>query len=100
METRRDFLKKTALGATGAMVVPFIVPSSAKGANDRITIGMIGTGVHGIGRNLAHYLKIGRCRVVAVCDVDADHREEAKALVNEAYGDKSCRTCNDFRELL
>jgi predicted dehydrogenase len=39
-------------------------------------------------------------RVVAVCDVDTVHRNRARDIVNEKYGNKDCSTYNDFRELL
>jgi len=39
-------------------------------------------------------------QVVAVCDVDTDHRNQARDIVNERYGNKDCAAYNDFRELL
>ena len=55
---RRKFLKQAGLAASGVFVLPVIIPSCVKGANDRITLGMIGTGDHGINWNLAAYLKL------------------------------------------
>ena len=41
-----------------------------------------------------------RTRVVAVCDVIAQRREEAKKAVDEHYGAQDCRTFIDWRELI
>ena len=61
---------------------------------------MIGTGEHGILRNLNNYLKIPECQVVAVCDVDESRMLKAKHMVDEAKGDKGCKTFADFRDIL
>ena len=81
--TRRKFLKNAGLAAGGAIVLPVIIPSCAKGANDRITLGMIGTGDHGINWNLAAYLKLDDCRVIAACDVDSTRVKKAKGIIDE-----------------
>jgi len=39
-------------------------------------------------------------RMVAVCDVRAEYRQQAKEAVDARYGDKSCAAYSDFRELL
>lgn len=39
-------------------------------------------------------------QVRAVCDVRREHRERAKKMVDERYGNPDCATYNDFRELL
>lgn len=98
---RRKFIRNTSLIAGGTILVPTIIPSCVKGANDKITIGMIGTGEHGILRNLANYLELSdKCQVVAVCDVDKSRMLKAKYLVDEAKGDKGCKTFGDFRDIL
>jgi myo-inositol 2-dehydrogenase / D-chiro-inositol 1-dehydrogenase len=98
--SRRKFLEKSSLIAAGSIVLPVIIPSCAFGANDRITIGMIGTGDHGISWNLAAYLKLDNCRVIAVCDVDSSRVKKAKAIIDEKYRNRDCRIFDDFRELL
>jgi predicted dehydrogenase len=98
--TRRKFLKNAGLAAGGAIVLPVIIPSCAKGANDRITLGMIGTGDHGISWNLAAYLKLDDCRVIAACDVDSTRVKKAKGIIDERYKNNDCLIYNDFRELL
>jgi predicted dehydrogenase len=98
--SRRKFLKKSGLIAGGSAIFPVIIPSCAFGANDRINIGMIGTGDHGISWNLAAYLKLDDCRVIAACDVDQSRAEKAKAIIDNRYGNRDCLVYNDLRELL
>jgi len=95
---RRDFLKGSALVTGAAIVWPTIVPSSVFGADapsNRITMGCIGTGGQGSSNMKGFNAKSG-CQVVAVCDVDAGHRESARKTVD--LDPKFCY--NDFRELL
>jgi len=98
---RRNFIKGSIAATAGTIAVPLIIPSCARGANDKITVGMIGTGEHGILRNLANFLQLSeKCQVVAVCDVDKSRMLKAKFQVDEAKGDKGCKTFSDFRDLL
>jgi len=102
---RRHFLKFTARAFVGALVFPHIIPASALGKNNtvapsnRITMGFIGVGGMGTG-NLKGFLEKSDAQVVAVCDVDTDHRNRARDLVNEKYGTQDCDTYNDMRDLL
>jgi myo-inositol 2-dehydrogenase / D-chiro-inositol 1-dehydrogenase len=98
--TRRKFLKNSGLIASGSIVLPVIVPSCVFGANDRIAVGMIGTGDHGTNWNLSAYLKLDDCRVIAVCDVDISRARNAKAVIDNKYQNNDCTFYNDFRELL
>jgi myo-inositol 2-dehydrogenase/D-chiro-inositol 1-dehydrogenase len=96
--TRRDFLKGSALTTVSAIALPTIVPAKVFGADapsNRITIGCIGTGGQG-SSNMRGFHAKSDCEVVAVCDVDAGHRENAHKTVG--LDPKS--SYNDFRELL
>ena len=97
---RRTFLKNAALSTAGILSLPSIISSCVKGANDKINVGLIGTGEHGIMRNLSNYLEIEDCRVVALCDVDSQRLAVAAGMTNEKYGNKKADTYGDFRELL
>lgn len=103
--SRRGFLKRGAAIAAGAAAFPAIIPASAMGADgnvapsNRIVMGCIGVGSQGTG-NMGNFLQRNAAQVVAVCDVDAGHRAQAKQLVDDANGDKACAEYNDFRELL
>jgi predicted dehydrogenase len=96
--SRREFLKGSAAVAGAAFAWPTIVPSSVFGAaapSNRLTMGCIGLGGQGSG-NMKGFNAKKDCAVVAVCDVDADHREKAR----ETAGLDAKSSYNDFRDLL
>ncbi|GMU20216.1 MAG: dehydrogenase [Phycisphaerae bacterium] len=103
--TRRSFLKRAAAASAGAVGFPYIVPSSALGLADsvapsnRIVMGTIGTGGQGRG-NMLRLMNFPEVQMVAVCDVDKSHREQAREEVNRKSSDSDCKAFNDFRELL
>ena len=103
---RRLFLGRTLGAAGAALAIPYFVPGTALGLggtvapSEKITIGFIGTGSHGIGWNLAAYLQQPDAQVIAVCDVDSNAMNEAKKLVDAKYGNTDCATTKDFREIL
>jgi len=81
--TRRSFLR----GATAAaFAAPMVIRSSAFGANDRITTGIIGRGGPAGGG-------AGGTQLLAVCDVREDRLRGFR-------GRKGVTVHNDFRELL
>ena len=102
--TRRTFLARVAKAA-GVCAFPYIVPSSALGANgavapgNRITVGCIGVGPQGNGV-MGNFLGRAEARVVAVCDVDARRREATRKRVDDHYRGTGCAAYSDFRELL
>lgn len=100
--SRRSFLKATAASALAA---PLVIPSAwgatgAKGPNDRITVGVIGTGTQG--RGLMHgFLNMPDTQVVAVCDVDTKRREHNRKKVEEHYSikqEKDFKGCAEYKE--
>ena len=103
--TRRSLLKHTAQLMTSTVAVPYIVPSSAlakdgsTAPSERLTMGAIGLGGQGM-HNLKNFLTCDDLRILAVCDVDTNHRFRAKNTVDSAYGNKDCAAYNDFREIL
>jgi predicted dehydrogenase len=93
--TRRRFLKC----AGAAMAGPAIIPASAFGANERITVGSVGVGPQG--RAVLEMLMANKqTRVIGVCDVNALRREDARAHVDGHYDAKGCAAYNDYRELI
>ncbi|MBW3625696.1 MAG: Gfo/Idh/MocA family oxidoreductase [Armatimonadetes bacterium] len=111
--TRREMLKRTAAATGAGFALPTLIPASAIGANgavapsNRITLGFIGVGDHGVSRNLNGFLGQPDAQAVAVCDVDRSRREAAKRLVEEKYAAaagrgsfKGCASYNDFRVIL
>ena len=103
--SRRHFLKHSAAAATASFALPYIVPSSALGAagstapGNRITMGAIGVG--GMGTyDLKNFLEQDDVRFLGVSDVETKHRNRARDLINEKYGNKDCAAYNEFEQLL
>src|ERR1700704_1953851 len=63
--TRRDFIKRGALGTAAMLVYP---PSRVLGANDRVRVGMIGVGGRGQ-ELLKQVLKVPNAQLVAIADI-------------------------------
>ncbi|MCC6729793.1 MAG: Gfo/Idh/MocA family oxidoreductase [Chthonomonadales bacterium] len=88
--SRREFVGK----ATTSIAIPYLVPSGVigmhgrQGANDRITIGVIGTGGMGSGHVYPD--------TAALCDVDDDHLAAARQRVTQG----SPYLTKDYRRLL
>ncbi|MEY4917450.1 MAG: hypothetical protein RL616_1363, partial [Verrucomicrobiota bacterium] len=96
--SRRHFLKRTA----AAIALPTIVPSSIFGADrpsNKITVGIIGWGMQGP-QNTENFLNEKDCQVVAACDVDKKHLQDAVDTINGHYQNKDCAAFHDYRELL
>ncbi|MBM4037487.1 MAG: Gfo/Idh/MocA family oxidoreductase [Planctomycetes bacterium] len=102
--TRRRFLERSA-AAAGALALPAIVPSSAlarEGAaapSERVGLGCIGLGIQGMG-NMRTFQGNREVRVVAVCDVHENQRNQGKNAVDQFYSNKDCAAYGDFRELM
>ena len=91
---RRDFIKRAAL-TTGAvsMSMAGISTNNVLGANDRIRLGVVGTGKQGRD-NMKHFMKHG-VEVAAVCDVYQPNLNEGLA---DAGG--KAKTFKDYRNVL
>jgi len=102
---RRGFLKQAA-GISAAVGFPYLIRSSALGkggsvaASNRITIGFIGVGGHGIDMNLRTFLGQPDAQAVAVCDVDSNNMNKARDIVNQKYGNTDCAAYKDFRDVI
>jgi len=110
--SRRQFLKGTALASAGGIIgFPTIIPGRALGLDgavapsNRIVMGCIGVGGQGTG-NMQAFLNQPEVQVVAVCDVDANHKARAKKIVQDFYaqqgksgGGDGCAEYRDFREV-
>ncbi len=103
--SRRQFITGTAGAALGAIGFPYFVPSSSLGQagnlapSERITMGCIGVGWQGTS-NLSSFLVEKDCQVIAICDIDENHLQNAVDLVNGYYENKDCAAYHNFRELL
>ena len=111
--TRRGFLRQSAGALVAGFGLPSIVPSAILGAegqtapSNRITLGFIGTGDHGLNRNINGFIRYKDAHILAVCDVDAVRRDKAKKFVQDRYAEamkqgqyRGCAAYNDFREVI
>jgi len=89
-QTRRDFLRQTALGTAAFLAYP---PARVLGANDRVRVGMIGVGNRG--QDLLEEVKaVPNVEVVAIADVYRGRFREAKKMA------PGIATFDDHRRLL
>ena len=90
--TRRNFLRNGALTFAGIAVLPRRVLGAPgePSPNEELTKAIVGVG--GMGRG---HIGMPGARLVAVCDVDSDHLDQALKMSPE--GTKGYR---DFREVL
>ncbi len=99
--SRRAFLKA---GVGGSAALAFSAGSYARvpGANDRISIGVIGCGGRGVGAHMAGvapYAREQNIEITAVCDPWRLRREEAAAKASETHG-RPARQFVSYRDLL
>lgn len=89
---RRDFLKVASTAAAAGALMPYwfttkrsLAEEAARSPNERLTIGCIGTGDRWK-QDPYRVLEYGDC--VAVCDVDANHMNEARERVRNDQSKK------------
>ena len=97
--SRRDFLKKSITVAAAGSAIPYMSLGQSAfanaSANDRPHLGWIGTG----DRSKQTCAELGQfCDIVAVCDVDQKHVEDAKN--NPKFGKGKATAYGDYRKLL
>ena len=80
---------------------PGVAPSN------RIALGFIGTGDHGVNMNLRTFLGQPDAQVVALCDVDAERVRAARQIAEQHYARqgptgafRGCDTTADWREII
>jgi len=104
--TRRQFLKTSSAAAAAPLLLSSATLAlGAKGPNERITLGFIGTGTQGRGL-LQNFLNQSDTQVLAICDVDTTRREHHKKLTDDFYSAKGnkeykgCAVYKEFQELI
>src|SRR5690554_5052993 len=113
METRRNFIKKSALGVAGLAVgssglaMGSTINMSAKsyaniiGANDRVKVGVLGFSNRfkgSLGRSFLMHAKEMNFELFSVCDIWNRRRDEGQAWYKEQTGG-SIRTARNTDEL-
>jgi predicted dehydrogenase len=95
---RRDFMHRAAGAAAVSMSMAGPLTRKALGANERVRVGVIGTGRQGIS-NMRAFQKHG-AEVVAVCDVYATNLAQGKAQAQGFQEGGEVATHTDFRKVL
>ena len=102
--SRRKFISRIGKqAAVTGLALPVITKDLfARGkvsANERLRMGFIGIGGMG-GGQLGNFCRTADVQILGVCDVYGEHRDRAKARVDDTYDNSDCATYTDFRELL
>lgn len=111
--SRRRFLSQGGALAAAGVALPTLIPSRVlsapdrPGANERVTVGMIGVGRQAYLKSMKQFLKMPDVQVLAVCDVDSWRLDSARKAIEGQYGKskpsgtyKGCDTYLDFNDLL
>ncbi len=91
---RRDFLKLSSASLVAAATLRGNAAAAARGANDKIVVGLIGCGGRGV-HDAGLFQKVPNVELAYVCDVDAERR----AAAARSFGVDSNRAVSDMRKL-
>ncbi len=105
--SRRDFLKTTSILASGFFIIPrYVLGRGFTAPSDRINLGFIGCGKQSNGLQ-NYFLKTDQVQFVAAADV---YQAKTQRFItnltkylsakNNTTATNSCKSFNDFRELL
>ncbi|WP_420149773.1 Gfo/Idh/MocA family protein [Spirosoma sp.] len=96
-ESRRTFIKSTAIGSLAVLGLPTYIPARAFGANDRVRVAVLG--INGRGKNhIDGFSKLKDVEVVTLCDVDTNVLQAGAASFEKKYGRK-VQTMTDLRQV-
>lgn len=103
--SRRNFLKNTSVGLAGSIMVPTILSSCTKGANDRILIGHIGLGSRGQRTMKDYFMHLDTSFSVAACDAFEQRRNASAQYITAQYLERNvkapkCISYLQFEEIL
>jgi len=88
---RRDFLKTASAMGAGAMVASATAQSRAGDANDTLIGAFVGCG--GIAnRHLEEIIKLNRCKIAAVCDIDDSRSRRFANILEKRMGHRPIET--------
>jgi len=102
-KTRRDFIKKSAIGAAGIAIGGLGMTASSYGriigANSRMNVAVVGVNSRG-GAHIDAVSKDKRAVVSHICDVDSFVLEKAIANAKKSSPDNNPKGVKDFRKLV
>src|SRR5712675_1047784 len=93
--TRREFLRLSSTGVAAVAALQAAPALAAKGANDKLVVGLIGCGGRGV-HDAGLFKNVPNVELAYVCDVDAGRRESAA----KSLGVDSSRAVADLRKIL
>lgn len=98
---RREFLRRTSVGTATLAAAPFFMARAKAAPNERINIGMIGTGdrAGALLQEITRAKGAQNVQVTAVCDVWRKNREGTAARVKSGFGE-SPKELTRYEELL
>lgn len=97
--SRRDFLQKSTKGVIGTSLALHASSSHILGANDRVTVAIMGT--NGRGSALARsFARIPRSEVMYICDVDTRAVEKGISVVRKQNQSRAPEGLGDVRKAL
>src|SRR2546426_5197027 len=84
---RREFVKRSAMGASSAALGAMYIPRRAFGANDRISLGLVGSGsrAQALIKWVYELEKSHNVEFTAVCVIWNQRRDEGAARFKEQY---------------
>ncbi|HEY9488775.1 MAG TPA: Gfo/Idh/MocA family oxidoreductase [Chryseosolibacter sp.] len=94
---RREFLKRSALGAVSFSILPSMFSKAAP--SDRLRIAHIGLGGMG-NQHLKWFAALPQVEIVALCDVDSTHLNSTLQVLKGLHPDTQAKTYEDFRHIL
>lgn len=95
--SRREFLKKSAIGALGLTFLPSSFLKAAP--SDKVRIAHVGLGGMGT-QHLKWFATIPEVEIAALCDVDQEHLSTSLKLLQELHPHSKASTYEDFRRIL
>ena len=99
--SRRHFLATAGLALAAPTLFTSCATKSAgrPAPSARITLGVVGWGMMGPS-NTDAFLGLKDCQVVAACDLDKNHLQQALDKINGHYQNQDCKPYHDYREMM
>lgn len=94
---RRDFIRKSALGALGLTILPSFISKGAP--SDKLRVAHVGLGGMG-NQHMKWFAELPTVDIVALCDVDQDHLNGTLSTLKNLKPDTQAKTYEDFRHIL
>lgn len=92
---RRDFIKRSSVFGAGCMILPRLALAGPRAPGNKLNIAFIGVW----GRGLAHHHALKDENVVAICDIDEKHLDEAQQKYPGAKRYVDWRKCLEQKDI-